>query len=453
MKCSSLTPTGSEFSISPAAPAIVSAVAANCSSGFDFDELVITLAAPLASNNYQLIINNGSDINTIRDFCDRDIPPGEQVPFSYFIPQPIFADSIGRVGCAPTELKIYFPKKIKCNTIATDGSDFFVTGPTPVNVQAAGALCTNGQSDVITVTLTAPIYTKGNYQLHLKAGVDGTTVIDECGIELPLQQLPFTTADTVSAVYDLVTTLGCRTDVLQFSHDGAHDVNSWHWTFNDSIFINTQSHTITWPASSTNTVQLIVSNGVCSDTVAKTIVLDNEVIADFSMPDVICPEDPFQVTNTSKGLIDIYQWSFDVAGTSNIKDPAAVHFPQNNIESYYNIKLVCTNNTLGCTDTKQKRLRVLDNCFIAVPTAFTPNGDGLNDYLYPNNALKAENLEFSVFNRWGQLIFHTRNWQEKWDGKVGGLLQGSGVFVWFLSYTHRDTGKKVFQKGTTTLIR
>ncbi|HXR80796.1 MAG TPA: gliding motility-associated C-terminal domain-containing protein, partial [Saprospiraceae bacterium] len=130
-----------------------------------------------------------------------------------------------------------------------------------------------------------------------------------------------------------------------------------------------------------------------------------------------------------------------------------INFPINNIESFYTIKLLARNNAIGCTDTVSKVLKVLDNCFIAVPSAFTPNGDGLNDYLYPNNALKTKDLEFKVFNRWGQAVFESHNWQEKWDGKIKGVLQQTGVYVWFLRYTHLDTGKKVFQKGTTTLIR
>jgi len=67
--------------------------------------------------------------------------------------------------------------------------------------------------------------------------------------------------------------------------------------------------------------------------------------------------------------------------------------------------------------------------------------------------LKTKDLEFKVFNRWGQAVFESHNWQEKWDGKIKGVLQQTGVYVWFLRYTHLDTGKKVFQKGTTTLIR
>ena len=181
--------------------------------------------------------------------------------------------------------------------------------------------------------------------------------------------------------------------------------------------------------------------------------MNNEVKAGFEMPDVICPEDPLIAKDTSKGLIDTWQWSFGNIASSNVKEPGPIQFPQNNIESFYIIKLKVTNNTLGCTDSISKRLRVLNNCFIAVPTAFTPDGDGLNDFLYPNNALKAKDLEFKVYNRWGQLVFSTHNWQEKWNGKINGLPQASGVFVWFLSYTHITTGQKIFQKGTTTLIR
>jgi hypothetical protein len=222
---------------------------------------------------------------------------------------------------------------------------------------------------VITVQFTAPVYTKGNYQLTLRAGTDGNTVIDECGFESPQHSLPFIVpADTVSALFN------CRTDALHFSHDGAHDVNTWNWTFNN-VTVNTATYTIIAPASSTNTVQLIVSNGVCSDTSMQTIVLDNEVKASFDMPDVICPEDALLVTNTSTGLIDSWQWNFDVGGSSSMKDPPGIQFPFNNIESYYTIRLLAVNNTMGCTDSMTKRVRVLNNCLIAVPTGFTPNGD------------------------------------------------------------------------------
>lgn len=453
MRCSSLTATGSEFSILPAVTTVVSAVASNCSAGFDFDEVTITLASTLPNGNYQLVVNSGSDANSLLDNCERAIPGGEQVPFFYAVPQPIFADSIAKVGCAPSQIRVHFPKRIACNSIAPDGSDFIITGPSPVTITAAGAACQSGLSDTIIVQFASPIYHKGVYTLTLRAGTDGSTIIDECNIEMPQQSLPFTAVDTVSADFTINSLLGCRINTVSLSHNGAHDVNSWNWLINDSIRSSMQNHTISFPATSSNNIQLVVTNGVCRDSVRVPLVMDNEVIAAFEIPQVICPEDPCIAIDTSSGLIDSWRWDFGNVATSNLQEPPPVQFPQNNIESTYMVRLKVTNNALGCTDSLVKPLRVLNNCFIAVPTAFTPNNDGLNDFLHPNNALKAKDLEFRVYNRWGQQVFATRNWQEKWNGKVNGILQAPGVFVWFLQYTHLTTGQRVFQKGTTTLIR
>ncbi len=109
-------------------------------------------------------------------------------------------------------------------------------------------------------------------------------------------------------------------------------------------------------------------------------------------------------------------------------------------------------DTAGCTDTAYHFLQVAANCYIAVPSAFTPNGDGLNDYLYPLNAYKATDLLFSVYNRYGQPLFITRDWTRKWDGTVGGKEQGAGVYVWVLDYTDASR-KKISLRGTTVLIR
>ena len=453
LRCNSLTASGSEFSLLPASTTIVNAATFTCSSGFDFDSIVLTLAAPLATGNYQLVINNGSDGNTLRDFCDALIPQGEQVPFYYAAPAPVFADSIGRVGCAPDSLKLYFPKKIVCSSIAPNGSDFSVSGPTPVTVSSAFGNCVNDKTDYVIIKFSSPIYTQGNYLLTLKAGDDGTVLLDECNQEAPIQTLPFTTADTVSALFTYSTNLGCESNTLTFSHDGAHNVNSWNWTFNNGPKATTQTHQISFPSGSTNNVELIVSNGVCKDTATETIVFNNEVNADFDMIDIMCPEDSLKVINNSTGQIDSYLWQFDMIGTSTQQDPPPFLWPQNNRQSYYTVKLIVFNNSIGCTDTAKRSLTVLNNCFIGVPTAFTPNGDGLNDFFWPHNALKADNLDFKVYNRWGQLVFHSRDWRQKWDGKINGQLQSTGMYVWMLSYTHRDTGQKVFQKGTVVLIR
>jgi gliding motility-associated-like protein len=96
---------------------------------------------------------------------------------------------------------------------------------------------------------------------------------------------------------------------------------------------------------------------------------------------------------------------------------------------------------------------VYTSCYLAVPTAFTPNNDGKNDFLHPLNAIKAERLDFRVFNRWGQLMYETHNWKQGWDGTFKGMQQATGVYVWFLSYVDRDSKQSRQMKGTAVLIR
>ena len=453
VKCASITANGSEFSLVPALTTIISAVPDSCSFGFDFDELTLTLAAPLTSGNYNVVINNGSDGNTLRDNCDNVIPQNESISFTYQKPQPIYADSVGKPGCAPDSIKIYFPKKIDCSTIASNGTDFSVLGPSPVNVIGAFGNCINGKTEYIIVKFSSPISAKGTYTLSLKPGSDGNVVIDECGQETPLQTLSFTTVDTVSATFQSNILYGCLRDTILFSHNGAHDANLWKWNINNLPAIFSQTTSVVASASSTNNIKLFVSNGICTDSSSVVIPLNNEVKASFEMESVICPEDPLSVKNTSTGSIDTWRWNYGSIGTSSAKDPPPFLFPTLSREIKYPVKLVVTNQALGCSDSATKIITVLDFCTIDVPTAFTPNNDGLNDKFGPHNALKADNYEFKVYNRWGQLVFRSVNWQDRWDGTIKGIPQQTGTFVWMLSYTHRDTRQQVFKKGTVTLIR
>ncbi|RZM02656.1 MAG: gliding motility-associated C-terminal domain-containing protein, partial [Pedobacter sp.] len=335
---------------------------------------------------------------------------------------------------------------------AIDGSNFTISGSAPVTITGASGNCVAGLSDVVILQLNSPIYSSGTFTVRPQLSVNGGAVIDECGQIIQPASVQFSTVDTVNADFSFVNNMGCRKDTLHFNHNGAHAVNKWHWTINNSNY-STASPSIILPASSTNTIRLAVSNGICQDSISQTIVLDNEVIAGFDIPREICPEDRLDIVNTSSGLIDRWNWNFGQLGNSILESPATLTFLQDNRERNHIFNLVVTNTALNCSDTIRKPLRVVNNCFIAVPTAFTPNGDGLNDYLSPNNAIKADHLQFSVYNRWGQLVFESRDWRRTWDGKIGGIPQASGVYVWYLSFTHRDTGEKIFQKGTVTLIR
>ncbi len=87
-----------------------------------------------------------------------------------------------------------------------------------------------------------------------------------------------------------------------------------------------------------------------------------------------------------------------------------------------------------------------------LPSAFTPNGDGLNETIQPYLIRMKMLKRFSIFNRSGNLIFTTTKEGEAWDGRYRGVPQDVGVYVWTLEYIDK-TDKVIFAKGTITLIR
>ena len=453
MKCNSLAADGSDFSISPAVSSVTGATGMGCNNGFDMDSVMLTMSKPLPPGHYIITIKNGTDENTLLDNCDRNISPGNNIPLVIIPLQPTPMDSLTTVGCAPVSLQLIFKKNIRCNSIAADGSDFTITGVSPVTVISAGGNCIDGVSDVINITLSAPIVSKGNYQLTLVRGSDGNTIIDECGQETPAGSfLNFSTKDTVSAAFTYRIFPGCRIDTIAFDHDGRNGVNQWLWKLDYSGTSHKKNPVAYFTTFGLKEITLSVSNGVCSDTVTKIISLDNELKAAFETNNLLCPEDAATFINKSIGDITNYYWDFGNGNTSEVQNPPSLHYPILNVEKTYPISLIVENKA-GCFDTAVNNLKVLKSCYIAVPNAFTPNGDGLNDYLYPLNAYKADNLEFSVYNRIGELVFHTNDWTQKWDGTIKGNPQDSGIYVWMLKYTNHDTGKKIFQKGSTVLIR
>lgn len=454
LDCTSLTPTGSEFTITGPSGVVIASAGGQCNINPNNPKLVINFTAPIAvGGTYRIQVGNGTDGNTIRGDCNRYIAVGDFVTFDVPVVPPVVMDSIVPIACSPSSLKLILDAPIRCSSIAPDGSDFIVSGTSPVTVASAAGVCdVNGLTTQINIQLSSPIVVGGTYSVQLTAGSDGNTFLSECYRPAPVAQLSFIASDTVSAIFQHQIQYDCENDVIDFSHDGQHNVNQWTWTVNGAAASTSQAFSQSFSASSNNQVQLTVSNGLCSNTYTKTIVLNNKVVAAFKGPDITCPEDSVSFTDISTGEIATWQWSFGNGQTSSLQTPPAQVYPTTGTETLYPVSLTIDNG-LGCQTTATKTIKVFSTCIIAVPTAFTPDGDGLNDYLYPLNAIKAEKLDFKVFNRWGQLVFHSKDWTQKWDGKINGLPQGTNVYVWTLSYVHRDTKVKYELKGTSTLIR
>ena len=139
-------------------------------------------------------------------------------------------------------------------------------------------------------------------------------------------------------------------------------------------------------------------------------------------------------TNTSVGHVASWSWNFGDGVTSDLPYPPPHLFPDTWAGKTYTVSLVIQND-LGCADTLKKQVTKLQSCYITVPNAFSPNGDGKNDYLYPLNAFSATNLQFMVYNRFGQLLFESHDFSQKWDGTIHGKPQPAGAYIWTLRYT------------------
>ncbi|HEV8084420.1 MAG TPA: gliding motility-associated C-terminal domain-containing protein [Chitinophagaceae bacterium] len=91
-------------------------------------------------------------------------------------------------------------------------------------------------------------------------------------------------------------------------------------------------------------------------------------------------------------------------------------------------------------------------CKFYVPTAFTPNSDGINDVFKPGIQCLFDNYKLKIFNRWGQLVFISQNPANGWDGSWKKEPQPTGSYVWLMNYKDLLTGKSQEQKGMVMLI-
>lgn len=133
----------------------------------------------------------------------------------------------------------------------------------------------------------------------------------------------------------------------------------------------------------------------------------------------------------------------------SIYNPIAVF---NQLSEGIRFQLVAYNEA-GCSDTAYLRVKVFGKSnFVYMPTGFTPNADGLNDVLRPTLAGVQRLEDFSIYNRYGQLVFRTQTPGKGWDGKMNAIAQMPGTYVWMVSVVTYDN-QRLTTKGTTTLVR
>lgn len=210
------------------------------------------------------------------------------------------------------------------------------------------------------------------------------------------------------------------------------------WTFNGEIIDSPINVRVP------GTYQLIIQNSSgCGDTAIVSLNVYPPLVANAGPDDNAELSVPYQL-NGSGGLH--YLWApAGLLNNPNISNPVAVLTQDTSF-------ILTVSDNLGCSDVDSVRIRVLKGPAFYVPSAFSPNGDGLNDEFLPT-AVGILSLDyFKIFNRYGELVFETKELEKGWDGTYKYVRQNGGNYVWLLQGTDRNN-KKIVKKGNVLLVR
>src|SRR5690606_1006240 len=103
--------------------------------------------------------------------------------------------------------------------------------------------------------------------------------------------------------------------------------------------------------------------------------------------------------------------------------------------------------------TASDMVMVTRSCFLVLPNAFTPDGDGIND-IFPGLPVTSgiRYFEMKIYNRWGVVLFETKGSTVRgWDGKYNGQIQSPGVYVYDIKVIF-DNGVEEYHQGNITLL-
>jgi gliding motility-associated-like protein len=156
-------------------------------------------------------------------------------------------------------------------------------------------------------------------------------------------------------------------------------------------------------------------------------------------------------TDQSTGA-DSWLWDFgDPKGDNNSILENPVHTYNDVVESY--CILLTVGNTWGCKDTVSHCLEVGPDFEFYVPNAFTPNGDGKNDF-FNGNGIGVEQYDMQIFDRWGLLIFETNSLSNSWNGCYGKSTTVCEQDVYVYKIVLTDVFKEMHNYvGTVTLLK
>lgn len=528
VKCNSLATDGSDFFITPTVPGVSAVIAASsttCQGTAQFtNSFTIQFSGTLPAGTYWLHAQPGSDNNSLMDNCGNEQEYTDSIQFTMNIGNPPALAILDTPSCI--HARVILDRPVLCNSVASNGSDFYITGPSAVNVTSATPVSCNslGMTDTIDLTYDRSIQAPGTYTLHLQMGIDGNTLLDTCGLAaantiswdvsdkgIVAVADPFLLCDpgytTLSVSTSLLPSsngyeylwvpsalLGDSTASSTLAYVGENTIyqvqlldehfcyrrdtagvilsvrNSQIAPLEDSSLCIGDNITLhssggisyTWypaeglscvncpdpivkPVETTQYFVIITDQHNCSDTISQTLVVHPLPVVNAGDDQTIYYGEKIALNSGTHDRA-IYLWQ-PSTGLDYITVPNPVATPGNT--TTYSISVIDANQ---CRNSDTVTVFVRDDLPVIVPSAFSPNGDGRNDF-FKVSGVKFQHLqELRVFNRWGQEVFSTTDPTRGWDGTFKGVNQESGVYNYLIRVSY-PLGKVETFKGDVTLIR
>lgn len=264
-----------------------------------------------------------------------------------------------------------------------------------------------------------------------------------------------TMADLPSTLLTADVDSACQPALVNFTsgHNDVGGFSNWRWYFEGRTIVNTAVNQATYLYTSPGnySVKAIVttSYGCVDSTNYVDLVIHPKPVAIFKFtPESSTIVEPtVQMVNTSTQSIK-YLWDFGDGNSSILPSPGHTYKDT----GHYPVVLYVESN-FGCKDTLMAvhHVREIYSCF--VPSAFTPNGDKVNDeFFVVGTGMKK--LKIEIWDRWGALIYESDDPHFHWNGttQVGGMDLPTGAYVYRIKVDMENGGREIIN-GTISLVR
>ena len=222
---------------------------------------------------------------------------------------------------------------------------------------------------------------------------------------------------------------------------------------------NPSSYSYSWDHGVSNNVPFIppytdTYNVVATNTITGCIQYSSALVTVHPNPiaDFIQSWDELMAiyTNTSTGAVNYY-WNMGDGGI--IITSKNVSYTYQIIDSVSYIVTLIAETEFGCLDSIS---RVITTPLVFyVPNSFTPDGNENNNEFTPvfSSKRKVENYSLSIYDRWGEIVFETKDIDFGWDGTYKNIAAQIGTYTWQLQFTNSFNSKKELINGHVNLLR